>query len=195
MVQILTTTALVGLLNTLCGPTQTLEIGARPASVRFGTPGAGRHDGAALGALRAEVIGQLPPGWRLGGLRFVEPVPRRPAGSPGALGAHTTLPTALSAGANRVEVELSAGPATWARLAAEVTLWPAPGAGGSRPAPVLARNQEVLVVVRNGNVTVQTKGVTQRAAGLGERVAVLPHGSTHTVQGTVTDPKTVEVAL
>lgn len=195
MAHLLTTTALVGLLGTLCGPTQVLEVGARPASVRFGTPPVGRTDGAALGALRAEVIGQLPPGWRLGGLRFVEPVPRRPAGLVGALGARTTLPTALSSGANRVEVELSVGQAAWARLGAEVTLWPAPGAGGARLAPVVARNQEVVVVVRNGNVTVQTKGVTQRAAALGERVAVLPHGSTHTVQGTVRDPRTVEVAL
>lgn len=194
MASALFTAAVAGLLGAVCGPTQMLEVGPRPAGARFGALTASRGDPQVLGLLRAQLVEQLPPGWRLGGLRLTQPLPRELAGA-GPLRVRTTLPAALAAGSNRIEVQVGRGVGQPARIAAEITLWPAPGVAGAKPAPVVTRNQEVMVVVRYGNVTVQSKGVTQQAAALGERVAVLPNGSTRTVQGTVRDDKTVEVAL
>lgn len=186
---------LAGLGQAAVGATQVLDIGPARATLHRGAPlrGQGAQPLEVLGPVRAEVVEQLPQGWRLGGLRLLGPVPRAAlGGGGGAVRVQVAMPATLSPGQNRADVILWRGEAPVGHTAAELTLWPALAA---RAPAVVGRGQEVVVVVRNGNVTVQTKGVTQQSASLGERIGVLPNGSTHTVQGYVRDAKTVEVPL
>ena len=172
-------------------PTQVLHVGD---AVGSGQPRL-RQPSRLLAAgvqrqLRVSVADALPTGWRLGGVQLRE---AHPALHGEGVQLQANLMGPPVAGRNLVRLQVwrdgdAQAPAyAWAQLT--------PSFAAARTEPVIKRGQEVVVVVRTGNVTVQTKGVAQQAASLGEPVAVLPHSCTHTVQAVVQDDATVEIRL
>lgn len=58
---------------------------------------------------------------------------------------------------------------------------------------IITRGQQVVVVVNAGAVHLESRGVAQMSAALGNYVAVMPQNGTRLLQGQVVDAQTVEV--
>ena len=59
--------------------------------------------------------------------------------------------------------------------------------------PVITRGQDIVIVLTQGSVRVQSSGIAQGPGAIGEIIAVMPTSGTRVLHGRVVDARTVEV--
>ncbi len=59
--------------------------------------------------------------------------------------------------------------------------------------PVIARGQDIIIVLIQGSVRVQSSGTAQGPGAIGDTIAVMPTSGTRMLHGRVLDARTVEV--